>query len=565
MPIYDCTPSGGGSTTTGVSSFNGRTGSVVPQTGDYTAAQVGAADATTTKRALQTLSDEVDGILAGTSPVNIPPASEIKVGGIKVGEGLSATTDGTTSVAISQEANNATGILNGALYTSIPRPSAVYPLVEVTTVPATASVQVTATKGELSVQGTTDENGKVDIELSAFGVWTFAAAIEGEQATADVAVSASQLYSLTLSTVNVFGVAWDKTNPSTQLTRLTPTTDPNGLVTVAITTEPQPAVGTGAGSSPFDRYAPWSGMYVCNLSADGTETAKQGDGSFSYSTADVMVYIPEFYYRVIDTENIRYFYISDGQTGGFEVHPGSGKYVARYDTSAGYASVTGTAPLVNITRATVRTQSRAKGSGWDGYDYVTWCAVWLLYLVEFSDWNSQSVIGAGITGASAAQNNGGTDSMTYHTGRAEGADTLSAVQYRNIENPWGNVWQWIDGINFNNLVPYICTAPINYADDTTTDYTEAGATLPSSGWIMEIGLSLDSSWGFLPDSSGGSASSYISDYVYSGSGWKVLMIGGGWGSSSNAGIFCFHANYSSSDIGASFGSRILYRPQEVST
>ena len=40
MPIFDTTPSGG--ETSGVSSFNGRTGAVMPQDGDYTAAQVNA-------------------------------------------------------------------------------------------------------------------------------------------------------------------------------------------------------------------------------------------------------------------------------------------------------------------------------------------------------------------------------------------------------------------------------------------------------------------------------------------------------------------------------------------
>lgn len=563
MPIFDTTPSGGG--TSGVSSFNGRTGAVMPQAGDYTAKMVGAADATKTDQALKTLSDEVDGILAGTSPVQIPPATELKVGGIKIGEGLSATTDGTTSVAISQEADNATGILNGALYTSIPRPSAVYPLVEVTTAPTTASIQVTATKGELSVQGTTDENGKVDIELSAFGVWTFTATIDGEQATTDVAVNASQLYTLTLSPYSVFGVAWDKTNPSTQLTRLTPESDPNGLVTVAITTEPQPAVGTESGYSPFDQYAPWNGMYVCNLSTDGTETAKQGDGSFSYSTADVMVYIPEFYYRVIDTDDIRYFYISDGQVTGFEAHPGSNVYVGRYDTSAGYASVTGTAPLVNITRATARTQSRAKGTDWDDYDYLVLCALSWLYLIEFSDWNCQTSIGMGNVNSSGPINNGRTDNMTYHTGRAEGTDTSAAVQYRGVENIWGNIGEIIDGVNVNNGAIYICTNPNYYNDNTAENYLDTGVAIPGTGYIRNLGFYDGCSWAFLPNEVGGSATTYIPDSSYRLSGWAVLMRAGAWAGGTVAGFFAFYPSITSTQLNSSTGSRLIYRPQEVSS
>ena len=53
------------------------------------------------------------------------------------------------------------------------------------------------------------------------------------------------------SLTSVFGVSWDSSQPSTALTRLTKANDPNKLVTVDITTEPVPAVGTGSGSSPI--------------------------------------------------------------------------------------------------------------------------------------------------------------------------------------------------------------------------------------------------------------------------------------------------------------------------
>ena len=49
-------------------------------------------------------------------------------------------------------------------------------------------------------------------------------------------------------------MCWNYGAQSTTLSRLTKTSDPNGLVNVNITTEPSPALGTGAGSSPFDSY-----------------------------------------------------------------------------------------------------------------------------------------------------------------------------------------------------------------------------------------------------------------------------------------------------------------------
>lgn len=126
----------------------------------------------------------------------------------------------------------------------------------------------------------------------------------------------------------------------------------------------------------------------------------------------------------------RYFYIADKAKSGFTKHPGSGKYVGRYNTISGHYSKTGSAPLVNLTRASARSGARGKGSKWSEYDFASWCAVWLLYLVEFSDWDSQSKIGRGyVDGNSSAISSGGTDSMIYHTGRAAGTDGKTAVQY----------------------------------------------------------------------------------------------------------------------------------------
>lgn len=42
MPIYDCSPKGSSTEVTGVTSFNNRTGAVMPQAGDYDASDVGA-------------------------------------------------------------------------------------------------------------------------------------------------------------------------------------------------------------------------------------------------------------------------------------------------------------------------------------------------------------------------------------------------------------------------------------------------------------------------------------------------------------------------------------------
>lgn len=364
---------------------------------------------------------------------------------------------------------------------------------------------------------------------------------------------------------HIFGVCWDYNNSSPALQRLTPANDPNHLVTDAIATEPVPAIGTGAGSSPFDAFYPWNKIDEWNV-VNGVITVKRGQSGFSRTANDVVVFIPEYYFRVIDdsANKKRYFYVSQKASTGFTKHPGSGRCVGKYNTGAGYVSKSGLAPLVSITRSVARTGHKGRGAKFNNYDFATWCAIQLLYLVEFASWDSQSKIGRGyVDGNSAAINTGGCDAMNYHTGRAAGTDGKTAVMYRWMENLWGNVFDWCDGANFSERAAYICTNPANFADDTTTNYTAAGVTLPSSNFISGYGFSAAFPWALIPNTAAGSETTWICDRVNSDTGWRVLRVGGYWSYAGNAGLFCFGAYYASSGSGASVGARQLYLPTEA--
>ena len=45
--------------------------------------------------------------------------------------------------------------------------------------------------------------------------------------------------------------------------------------------------------------------------------------------------------------------------------------------------------------------------------------------------------------------------------------------------------------------------------------------------------------------------------VYSNTGWRVLMVGGNYGNGSNAGLFYFNANNTSSNANGNIGARLL--------
>lgn len=409
--------------------------------------------------------------------------------------------------------------------------------------------------------GTVDRSKTATVSVLGINTtYTLSCVLSGATHTAEVTTKDYfTALNIELSFTNVFGVVWDTSNSSTALTRLTPETDPYGLVTRSVTTEPKPAVGTGSGSSPFDAFMPWSGMKECNLNASGTVTAWKGDSSFARTNNYTMVFVPEFYVAAKRNGTKQYFYVSDKPKTGMTKHPGSGKYVGRYHMNSNGYSATGYSPYVNMTRATARNKAKSVGSKFHLYDFATYCAIIFLYIVEFANWNCQSKIGQGYTNSdnSSAISSGGTDSMTYHTGRASGTDGKTAVQYRWIENLWGNVHQWVDGFNANDKTAYYCTDPSKYADDTANGYTNIG-TLPASGYIKN--LTVTDNGLLIPKTTGGSATTYIPDNSSSSSRWRVLYVGGYWGNGSSAGLLCFYAFYTSSFSESNISARLLCEP-----
>lgn len=363
------------------------------------------------------------------------------------------------------------------------------------------------------------------------------------------------------SLTSVFGVSWDSSNQSTALTRLTKANDPNKLVTVDIKTEPVPAVGTGSGSSPFDSYMPWMGMEEVDIDASG----RVYPANRTSPSSATCVKIPQFYYKVEKSGNIFRYYIADGPIDGFSLHPGSESYVARYEgylvnKSGGQAlcSYSNTPAKTGLTRAEFRNYAKNFASNAQLYDFAAWCAYDLLYLVEYADWDSQKKIGQGLSNNPSVNKTGLTDAMVYHTGRAHSGDN-AAVQYRGVENPWGNVREWVDGINIGERSVYICTDPENYVDNTATNYTYSNIQLSKSGWIKGLGLSTNFPWAYLPNESGGSSTTYIPDYMYSSTGWRGLYVGGNWSERLNAGLFCFIASSSSSFTSSDLGARLQFR------
>ena len=353
-----------------------------------------------------------------------------------------------------------------------------------------------------------------------------------------------------------YGVSWAG-GPSTQFSR---------LGSAAGFVDPTPGVGATMGSSPFDEIMPWAGMKEFNIINDEVAYEKGVDPEFSRSSYDTVIRIPKFWYKITATGSEWQLHIANGPMTGYSVHPAFAEsdeiYVGKYLCGEGYVSRSAKKPQVNVTRANFRSNARNKGAHWDSLNIAAWSALTMLFLVEYADWNAQSVVGRGYTSGSAVINCGGTDSMPYHTGRPAGTDGQTSIQYRGIEDLWGNAWQWIDGINFSGTQAYYCLNRANFGDDKNAGYSQLGYNCcsGSEAFPKSHGLDQNAPWLFLPTTSGGSNSTYIPDGWWTSTGWRVFGVGGRYDSGLSAGLVAWVAGGASSYAGASAGGRLLYIP-----
>ena len=263
--------------------------------------------------------------------------------------------------------------------------------------------------------------------------------------------------------------------------------------------------------------------------------------------------------------------ISDGEQDGLSVSPahmdrGDGKgerdyiYVGRYHCgSTAFKSATGQTPKNQTTRSDFRTSIHNLGTDIWQLDFATRFTIWMLYIVEFADWNSQAKIGYGCGDNSAVQAMGYTDSMPYHTGTTQSSRTTYGLgtQYRYIEGLWDNVYDWIDGCYNSSSGLNIILNPANFSDSS------GGISVgtPSSGYPSAFTVANVSGTfpTFIPSAANGSDSTYSCDYWSFNASSPCLYGGGYYSRSLNHGLF-YVSRSSTSYAYASLGSRLMELP-----
>lgn len=358
------------------------------------------------------------------------------------------------------------------------------------------------------------------------------------------------------------------------------------------------------------------------------------------SNGQVMVYQPKFYYQrtpitmtkliignIVRKETL---ILSNEKKSGFKLHPlfinedgAEVDYIllpayqgSIYDYSASdyntnstltidfandkLSSVADAKPIgsnstSNFTIENAEQLARNRGAGWHITNMAVESANQMLEIVEFGQLNLQNGIESGIVSVPTTSNTncasltGSTASLGNNTGAAQttiseanGARTSysvpgkRAISYRGVENPWGNIWHFIGGLNIYGTsrddggYPYVCKN-FNYNYTTVDDnYENIGFKLPSThSWISAMGYgNSDYDWVLMPaECSSANSALPVGDSFWSYpnlNGTNCAIIGGTWESEDSAGPFYYGCDRELTYSKFSFGANLMFIPQKNS-
>jgi hypothetical protein len=388
--------------------------------------------------------------------------------------------------------------------------------------------------------------------------------------------------------------------------------------------------------SDFNKYSMYGGRMRCNVNDNGEIIAWYGDQNYKEdgSNGQVMVYQPKFYYSrtfnktaynglgdVIQKETL---IISPTEQTGFKLHPlfraADGSvldyvllsayegcaYTDSYDlndsgnidfSTAKLSSIAGAKPISGVnkqfTLANAEQMAQNRGSGWHVTNLAMESAQQMLQMVEYGSPNSQASLETGICyipnngNRNCASITGSTASLGNTTGAAAATTNeingvyteysdpgKRAVSYRGFENPWGNIWRMIAGINVvgsahqNGGIPRICT-DYNYSIAAdATNYESIGFQLPNTyDWVSGFGVPTSKyDWVYMPiECSGGNSAVPVGDNLWTTSnlnGVNMLCCGGLWYFELSDGMFYYCCDQYANTYARSYNARLMYIPEK---
>ena len=353
------------------------------------------------------------------------------------------------------------------------------------------------------------------------------------------------------------------------------------------------------------------------------------------SRGQVMVELP-MYYRKFETDgNKRRVKLSEYPLPGY--HQVKKKYVSAYEATVQrstttlcsvvntdadyrggnnnaewdgtYRTLTGR-PATQISRTNFRNYARKRKSStkeWNCMTYDIQKDIYWLFVVEFATRNSQKAFNAALTAEGYKQGGlgdgvttlesgkwntfnsyypfipcGYTDELGNGTGEVEysmpaeydsSIKKVKVPRYRGIENPFGHIWQWTDGINVR-ISPteensgdglskvFVTDNPEYFNDSNYNNMSHVGNEARAEGYVKSVIFGEDGE--IMPDVVGGGSTTYFCDYHYTNiptsEALRGVHFGGSAGDGSAAGLVFAYSNNAPSNTYAVIGSRLCFIP-----
>lgn len=280
---------------------------------------------------------------------------------------------------------------------------------------------------------------------------------------------------------------------------------------------------------------------------------------------------------------------------------------ANYDGT--YRSFLGR-PVTDISRTAFRAAARKRNTGntsWNCYLYQVHKALFWLFTVEYATLNSQAAYNAELTSEGFRQGGlgdgvttiswsdwetfngyypfvpcGHTDPLGNQTGfvtytayNEYGSElkTFNVPRYRGVENPFGHLWKWTDGINIrispteenggDNLSKiFVCEDTSKLNDTNYNGYKHVGNEARSDGYVKEIVFGEEGE--IMPSVVGGGSTTYFCDYhstnIPTSEALRGVLFGGRARNGALAGLAFAYSSYAPSNANAFFGSRLCFIP-----
>lgn len=280
---------------------------------------------------------------------------------------------------------------------------------------------------------------------------------------------------------------------------------------------------------------------------------------------------------------------------------------ANYDGT--YRSLLGR-PVSKINRPGLRSAARKRKSGsseWNCYLYQVHKALFWLFTVEYAQLNSQAAYNSELTSEGFRQGGlgegvsnwlypdwqtfngaypfvpcGHTDTLgnstgvvAYTTYNADGSElkTSNVPRYRGVENPFGHIWKWTDGINVR-ISPteenggdglskvFVCNDPALFNDNGYEGYRHVGNEARTSGFVKEIIFGEEGE--IMPSLVGGGSTQFFCDYHWTNIPTTETLCGvmfGGYAVyDAYDGLAYALSVYAPSDANTGIGSRLCFIP-----